>query len=116
MRSVAIERKNPIRMIDMLNSKIREDITCTCPFCNGKIPASLAEEKLAKKHFLYRRNEEIDILRKMNTVKERVEFIEKRIDTAIIYHKALKPVFKPDDYKYLIIWKDVISKLKEKWM
>lgn len=74
MKNVAIERKNPAKIISMLGNKFGDGLVCDCPYCSGKAPASLADENLSRKHFLYKRNEEIDTLREFSTINERVEF------------------------------------------
>lgn len=114
LTNVAVERKNPIKIVQLLNSKIGEDITCHCPYCDGINPALLAADGLTRKHFLYRRNTEIQELRNMPTVNERVKYIKNRIDSAASYYKNLKPIFKDDDYKYLKTWTEVIAKLQER--
>ena len=114
LTNVAVERKNPIRIVQLLHSKIGADITCHCPYCDGVEPSLLTADGLTRKHFLYRRNEEIQELRNMLTVDERVEYIKERIDNAINYYKNLKPIFKDDDYKFLKTWAEVIVKLQER--
>lgn len=112
--NVAVERKNPIRIVQLLHSKVGEDITCHCPYCEGVEPTLLLADPLTRKHFLYRRNEEIQLLRKMSSLDERIEYIKTRIDKAIGYYKNLKPIFKDDDYKFLKTWLEVIAKLQER--
>lgn len=86
MRNVAIERKNPAKIIRLLSSGTGKDISCKCPYCTGKRPEELTNDQLSKKHFLYRRQEEIDFLRSLDTVNARVSYIEMRIQNAINYH------------------------------
>ena len=69
---------------------------------------------LTRKHFLYRRNAEIQELRNIPTVDERVRYIKKRIDNAIGYYQNLKPIFEDDDYKHLKTWKEVMEKLQNR--
>lgn len=116
LNNVAIERKNPTRIIRLLESDIGENIGCTCPYCIGQNPAALADDGLTRKHFLYRRNKEINELRSLETTEERVEYIQERIKNALHYYNNLKPIFKDDDYRFLKTWQDVIEKLKENWM
>ena len=116
MRNVPVERKNPAKIIRMLASSIGKNISCQCPYCVGKHPEELVNEKLSKKHFLYRRQEEIDQLRACSNNKEKVEIIEQRIKNSIIYHQVLKPIFKQEDYTYLKTWLDVIQELKKDWL
>lgn len=114
LANVAIERKNPVKIVQLLHSKIGKDIACQCPYCDGVSPELLLADALTRKHFLYRRNMEIQELRNMQTVNERVEYMKKRIDVAINYYKNLKPIFKDDDYRYLKTWKEVIAKLQKR--
>jgi serine/threonine-protein kinase len=114
LANVAVERKNPVKIVQLLNSKIGDDITCHCPYCDGIAPSLLTQDSLTRKHFLYRRNKEIQELRSSSTVDERIEYVEERINNAIKYYKNLKPIFKDDDYKFLKTWIEVIEKLKER--
>ena len=114
LANVAVDRKNPVKIIQLLHSKIGADITCHCPYCDGVNPELLVADRLTRKHFLYRRNEEIQQLRCMSTRDERVGYIKDRIANAIGYYKNLKPIFKDDDYKYLKTWIEVIEKLQER--
>lgn len=114
LANVAVERKNPVKIVQLLHSKIGADITCHCPYCDGVNPTLLVADGLTRKHFLYRRNEEIQQLRSMSTIDERVERIKDRITNAIDYYKNLKPIFKDDDYKFLKTWLEVIAKLQER--
>lgn len=114
LANVAVDRKNPVRIVQLLHSKVGKDITCHCPYCNDVSPELLLADGLTRKHFLYRRNEEIEKLRNMSTVDKRVEYIKERIESAIEYYKNLKPIFKDDDYRFLKTWTEVIAKLQER--
>ena len=114
MANVAVERKNPIRIVQLLHSKVGTDITCHCPFCDGVDPILLLADPLTRKHFLYRRNEEIQMLRSMSSIDERVDYIKARIISAIDYYKNLKPIFKDDEFKFLKNWLEVVVKLQER--
>lgn len=112
MRNVPIERKNPSKIISILNSKCGIDLKCNCPYCKGKKPDELMDDSNAKKHFLYKRQEEIVTLRSMS-ISQRLDFIELRIKNAIIFYKELSPIFKENDYNYLRIWQRVIPDLRK---
>ncbi|MCG8485170.1 MAG: serine/threonine protein kinase [Clostridia bacterium] len=116
LRSIAIERKNPARIISMLQSNVGADISCNCPYCKDVPPSSYTNEKLTKKHFLYCRKKDIDELRGISNIGDRVDYIENRVKMAIDYYKDLRPVFKSEDSKYLKNWLEVIYKLKERWI
>lgn len=114
LANVAIERKNPSRIIQLLHSETGKNIACHCPYCDGLNPELLVVDKLTKKHFLYRRNEEMLKLRTLPATEERVLYIKNRVEKAIGYYKNLKPIFKDDDYKFLKTWMEVIIKLQER--
>lgn len=116
MRNVPIERKNPAKIIRLLSSSTGHNISCSCPYCTGKRPVELVNEQLSKKHFLYKRQEEINILRSFENVSDRVEYIEERVQNAMNYHQALKPIFKADEYGHFKTWQTVIQELKKEWL
>jgi len=115
LSNVAIERKNPAKIIQLLATETGKHIGCTCPYCTSHNPANLVDDKLTRKHFLFRRNQEIEELRNLDSTLERVEYIETRIKNAIAYYKSLKPIFKDNDSQFLKIWLDVLQKLKKNW-
>lgn len=116
LSNVAIQRKNPAKIIQLLASSTGQDIGCICPYCLGKPAASLVEDGLTRKHFLFRRNKEIEEIKSYTTIDAKVDYIEGKITKAIQYYKSLKPIFKEDDYRHLKIWLDVIKKLREEWL
>ncbi len=116
LNNVAIERKNPTKIIQLLESKIGKNIACTCPYCVGQNPAVLVNDGLTRKHFLYRRNEEINKLRSFKNINDKIEYYEEIIKNALNYYNKLKPIFKDDDYRFLKTWQEVIQKLKGDWM
>ncbi len=81
--NVAIERKNPAKIIQLLSTKTGQNIGCSCPYCKNQNPANLIGDGLTRKHFLFRRNEENEEIRKISLIKERVDFVEQRIKNAI---------------------------------
>jgi serine/threonine-protein kinase len=113
LSNVAIERKNPAKIIRLLDTETGHNIGCSCPYCASQNPAALANDGLTRKHFLYRRNEEIEKLRSFSVIAERVGYMEERIINAIEYYKNLKPIFKDDDSRFLKTWLDVLQKLKQ---
>lgn len=116
MRNVPIERKNPAKIIRLLSSKVGYDISCDCPYRAGKNPDELVNEQLSKKHFLYKRQKEIEKLRSFSNTHDRVAYIEMRVQNAINYHQALKPIFKSDDYSHFRTWQTIIDELKKDWL
>ena len=116
MRNVPIERKNPAKIIRLMSSETGKNISCNCPYCSGKRPEELAYENLAKKHFLYRRQEEINKLRSFDNINDKVAYIETSVQNAYTYHQELKPIFKTDEYSHFKTWLAVIEELKKEWL
>lgn len=112
MKNVSVERKNPAKIISILESEFSEEIRCTCPYCKKDIAALTAQESETRKHFLYRRQEEINIMSKM-TIPERIDYIQNRISIALKYYENLKPIFKESDYSFLKTWDKVIKQLRK---
>jgi serine/threonine protein kinase len=112
MKNVPVERKNPAKIISILKTKCGIDLKCNCPYCEGKQPDELIDDANSKRHFIYRRQEEIEILRSMS-VPQRLDYIEERIKNAIAYYKELTPIFKESDYSYLKTWQRVIPDLRK---
>jgi serine/threonine-protein kinase len=112
MKNVPVERKNPSKIISILGAKCGIDLRCNCPYCQGKQPDELINDSNTKKHFLYRRHEEIMALRSMS-IPRRLDYIEERIRNAIAYYKELMPIFKESDYSYLKAWQRVVPDLRK---
>ena len=112
MKNVPVERKNPSKIISILKNKAGIDLKCKCPYCEGKQPDELIDDANTKRHFIYRRQEEIETLRSMS-VPQRLDYIEQRIKNAIAYYKELSPVFKESDYGFLKTWQRVIPDLRK---
>jgi serine/threonine-protein kinase len=116
LSNVAIERKNPVKIIQLLATKTGQNIGCSCPYCENQNPENLIGDALTRKHFLYRRGKEIEEIRKLSSIEERVSLIERRIKEAIQNYKNLKPIFKDEDSGFLKVWLDVIEELRKGWV
>jgi len=112
MKNIAVERKNPSKIINILKAKSGIDLKCKCPYCEGKQPDELITESITRKHFLYRRHEEITLLRSLS-IPKRLDYLEARIKKAISYYRDLAPVFKDNDYNFLRTWQKVIADLRK---
>lgn len=111
MKNVAIERKNPAKLLSLLKANAGVDLACKCPYCKDKKPEEFLVEPNTRKHFLYRRQEEIDKLKTLS-VNERLDYMEDRIKKAIGYYRSLSPIFKDSDYSFLKVWQKVIRDLR----
>lgn len=114
LRSVAVKRKDPSKMINILKTDLGIDIKCKCPYCKNKEPAQFLQDSITKKHFIYLMNQEIVRLHKL-PINDRILYMEERIDKALLYYKKLRVIFKDNDYSYLKYWKEIIPKLKDEF-
>lgn len=113
-KCIPVNRKDPSKIINILRNKVGIDIQCQCPFCKDKTPEEILIEKNTRKHFIYRRQQEIDLLRSMN-VTDRLNYIEERINKGLEYYKELKPIFKESDYSFLKNWKRIVPDLRKEF-
>lgn len=100
LKNISISRKDPSKLVGILDSEVGENLKCDCPYCKGKNIEGMLQEKNCRLHFLYNRNKEIEYLRKLS-VDERIKYISGYIDNAIGYYQKLNPVFKSNDWEYL---------------
>ena len=113
LRNIPVERKNPSKIIGILKTKAGIDLRCDCPYCSGKNPEELIQvEADTRRHFLYKRQEEIEMLRSL-TISERLDYMEERIEKAIVYYRELTPIFKETDYGFLKTWQRIIPELRK---
>ena len=112
LKNIPIDRKDPSKIINILKERNGVDIKCTCPYCIGKSPEELNDDPNTKKHFLYVRQKEINMLRSMG-IPERIDYMEKRIQKAVDYYKKLSPIFKDSEYSFLKVWLDIIPDLRK---
>lgn len=101
--TIPIERKLPTKL-----SQITQTIgACECLYCKGKAADEVIISQTNKLHFLHIIHKEIDHMKAQDNKKA---YFLKRIDTAIQNYQKLQQVFKKDDYKHLLVWKEVIGK------
>lgn len=113
LRNIPVERKNPSKIIGILKAKAGIDLVCKCPYCSGKKPEELVQvEADTKRHFLNKRQEEIELLRSLS-IPKRLDYIEERIKNALSYYKSLTPIFKENDYSFLKTWQKIIPELRK---
>lgn len=112
LKNIAVKRKDPSKIFDILEHNQGQNLKCTCPYCQNKNPEEIVVDEITKKHFLYRRIKEVSEL-KTFSVSERLDIMSDRIDKAIGYYKNIRPVFKAEDYAFLSVWKQVVKDLRE---
>ena len=93
LKTISILRKDPSKLIGILDSQVGDKLKCNCPYCKGKNIEEIIQEKNCRLHFLYNRNSEINHLKTLNRA-ERINYITGYIENAIGYYQHLSPVFK----------------------
>lgn len=104
--TIAITRKDPVRLQQIVNVIGM----CECKYCKGKQVPDLIKSKNSKLHFLEKITLEIDNIISINPEK-RINYYLARIDRAIDNYKKLSAVFKPDEFRHLLRWRNVFNKI-----
>lgn len=111
-KNLAISRKDPSKIISILKSKNGVDLKCNCPYCTDKGADEFLIEANTRKHFLYRQEQEIKMLRSLD-ISQRITYLESRIKNAIKYYQSLSTIFRESDYAFLKNWLSVIPELRK---
>ena len=112
LKTISISRKDPSKLVGILDSEVGNELKCDCPYCRGKSIEEILQEKNCRLHFLYNRNKEIDYLRSLNT-EEKMDYITGYIDNAVSYYQKLNPVFKTNDWEFLKKLQKIVPDLVE---
>lgn len=103
--TVPIEKKRPTRLNQISNVLG----ACKCPYCNGKSAEDVIKAQNNKLHYLYCIHLEVETIK---NAPDKHTYFKNRIDQAIVNYQRLKAVYKRDDYKHLIVWKEVFERIR----
>jgi serine/threonine-protein kinase len=103
--TVSIEKKKPTRLNQISNVLG----VCQCRYCNGKSAEDVIQAQNNKLHYIYSVTQEVETIK--NTTNKHAYFL-KRINQAISNYQKLTAVYKRDDYKHLLVWKEVFENIK----
>lgn len=103
--TVSIEKKKPTRLNQISNVLG----ACQCRYCNGKSAEDVINAQNNKLHYIYSVIKEVDIIKSTND--KRAYFMQ-RINQAISNYQKLTAVYKRDDYKHLLVWKEVFESIR----
>ena len=103
--TVPIEKKRPTRL-NQISSVLG---TCQCIYCKGKSAQDVINAQNNKLHYLYSINNEVEIIKGTS---DKHSYFLKRVTQAIINYQRLTAVYKRDDYKHLLVWKEVFENIK----
>ncbi|MDP1884443.1 MAG: serine/threonine-protein kinase [Candidatus Moranbacteria bacterium] len=110
LSTISINRRTPTKFDEIANVIG----TCSCYYCNGKSNPEIIKDKNANLHFLENIYSEINKMESLSQ-NDKVDAFLLRIDDALTNYNNLRSVFKSDDYLFLNKWKNVFTKLKEKY-
>jgi serine/threonine-protein kinase len=102
--TVSIEKKRPTRL-NQISSILGE---CQCKYCKGKAPEDVIKAQNNKLHYLLSIHNEVEAIGKETN--KRLYFLN-RIDQAIKNYQRLTAVYKRDDYRHLLVWKEVFENI-----
>lgn len=103
--TVSIEKKKPTRLNQISNVLG----ACQCRYCNGKSAEDVINAQNNKLHYIYSVTNEVETIK--NTANKHAYFLQ-RINQAISNYQRLTAVYKRDDYKHLLVWKEVFENIK----
>lgn len=103
--TVPIERRLPTRLNQISNVLG----ACQCDYCKGKTADEVIKAHNNKLHFLHAIYTEVETIK---TVSNKHAYFLQRINQAIYNYQRLTSVYKRDDYKHLLVWKDVFEKIR----
>jgi serine/threonine-protein kinase len=110
LTTIAVNRRTPTKFDEISNVVGK----CNCYYCNGKSSPEIIKDKNSNLHFLENIYNEVDIINALSP-NDRIDAFLLKIDNAIMNYSNLRNVFKTDDYLFLTKWKNVFTKLKEKY-
>jgi eukaryotic-like serine/threonine-protein kinase len=103
--TVPIQRSLPTRL-NQISSVLG---FCQCEYCKGKTADEVIKAQNNKLHFLHAIHSEVEVIK--NTTDKHAYFLQ-RINQAISNYQRLTAVYKRDDYRHLLVWKEVFENIK----
>lgn len=110
---VSLKKRVTTKLIAIDKSSIGSKLRCGCKFCTA-VSAGVLSQQNMKLHFLQKRKEELLELAKIDP-KDRLDFIGRKIDQALIYSKTLADEgVDVADFSHLKTWKSLVEQFKKK--
>lgn len=103
--TVSIEKKRPTRLNQISNVLG----ACQCRYCNGKSAEDVINAQNNKLHYILSVTNEVETIK--NTANKHAYFLQ-RINQAISNYQRLTAVYNRDDYRHLLVWKEVFENIK----
>lgn len=112
MSMISLKGAITTKLKDVAKSSVGNELMCNCPYCKDILKEDTIPSANVKLHFLRRKFEEIKELEDIKP-KDRLVFIEKKINKAITYQKTLSKegIKIISDSSYLNVWKSLVEKL-----
>ena len=106
---VSLKKKVATKLTDISKSSIGSELKCSCKYCIGIYSGTPLTQRNMKLHFLQRRKQELEEIKTI-PIKERLVYIEKKVDMAIKYAKTLSNEgIKVGDFSQLNTWQGLIQ-------
>lgn len=111
---VSLKKKVATKLTDIDKSSIGPALRCTCKYCTGIYSGTPLTQRNMKLHFLLRRKKELEEIKNIPE-KERMAYIETRVDAAIKYAKTLSNEgIEVGDFSQLNTWKSLVQQFIKK--
>ncbi len=106
---ISLKKRVATKLLDIDKSSIGSELRCSCKYCTGIYSGTPLTARNIKLHFLQRRKEEMEEIKAI-PAKDRLAYIDKKIDLAIKYAKALSnEKIEVGDFSQLHVWKSLIQ-------
>lgn len=106
---VSLKKKIATKLTDIDRSSIGPALRCSCKYCTGIYSGTLLTQRNMKLHFLLRRKQELEEIKNI-PAKDRIIYIQTKVDAAIKYAKTLSNEgIKVSDFSQLNTWKSLIQ-------
>lgn len=111
MSMVSLKKRVTTKLTDIAKSSIGQQLKCTCQYCDGIESGTISQQNM-KLHFLKRRQDEIQEIAATEQ-KERLAFIEGKINRAIDYRRTLSNEHVDvGDFSHLDTWRSLVQQFK----
>jgi serine/threonine-protein kinase len=111
---VSLKKKVATKLTDIDKSSIGPALRCSCKYCTGIYSGTPLTQRNMKLHFLLRRKQELEEIKNIPE-KERMAYIETRVDAAIKYAKTLSNEgIEVGDFSQLNTWKSLVQQFIKK--
>lgn len=111
---ITLKKKVATKLTDIAKSSIANELKCNCKYCRGIYSGTPLTQRNMKLHFLTRRKQELEEIKKIPYDK-RINYIEEKVNLAMKYARTLSNEgIEVGDFSHLTTWKGLIENFKKK--